>query len=210
MNVDGTLTLLDACVRGGVEQFVHVSSMAAHAGARSVYGRVKWDLERQLADAAAGTSVTLTIVKPGTVLGRGGLFAQVRGLARRLPALPVFYAGGQLQTVLIDDLSAAIIAAVDRRAGGTFAVAEPAGVSVLAFHRAVAALDGRRPWLVRLPGDLALPALRLAERAGLKLPVHSDRLLGLKHLAHFDTTTTRDALGVTPRDFAASLERLTA
>ncbi len=204
LNVDGTWRLLDAAFRAGVRQFVFVSSLAAHAGARSAYGRAKWDLERRLAGV---NGLTVTVIKPGTVLGNGGLFARVRQMAK-LPALPVFYGTGRLQTVLIDDLCAAIAVTVERRLPGTFVVAEADGVPVAEFYRAVAALDGRRPWLVRLPGPLALPALMLTERAGLRLPVTTDNLLGLKHLVHFDTGPTRAALGLSPRDFHAALAEL--
>jgi NADH dehydrogenase len=204
-NVDGTLRLFEACHRDGVGQFVFVSSLAAHATAGSGYGRGKWDLENRLARLAGPT--TLTVVRPGTVLGSGGLFARVRRLAR-LPALPVFYGRGLLQTVLIDDLCDAIAAAVDRQLAGTFVVAEPTGVPVAEFYRAVAALDGRRPWLVRLNGDVALPMIRLAERAGLRLPITADNLLGLRHLTHVDTAATVAALGVRPRGFHESLQAL--
>ena len=71
LNVDGTWRLLDAAFRAGVGQFVFVSSLAAHAGARSAYGRAKWELEQRLAHV---TGLTVSVVKPGTVLGDGGLF----------------------------------------------------------------------------------------------------------------------------------------
>ena len=206
VNLDGTLRLVDACVRAGVGQFVFISSLAAHPGARSAYGRVKRELEERL---AATTGLTMTILKPGTVLGPGGLFARVRALAK-LPALPVFFGGGRLQTVLIDDLCDAVAAAIDRRLPGTFVVAEPAGVPVVDFYRAAAALDGRRPWLVRLPGNLALPLLQCVELTGVRLPITADNLLGLKHVAHFDTAASRAALGVEPRDFQASMRALAA
>ena len=203
-NVDGTLRLLDACARDGVSQFVFISSLSAHVGARSAYGRCKGESEERL---GRSTHPIVTVLKPGTVLGPGGLFARVRHLAR-LPALPVFFGRALLQTVLIDDLCDAVAAAIDRRLAGTYVVAEPVGVPVADFYRAVAALDGNHPWLVRLNGDLALPWLRLAERLGVRLPVTADNLLGLKHLLHFDTATSRVALGVEPRDFRASLATL--
>ena len=110
--------------------------------------------------------------------------------------------------MLVDDLCDAVAVAVDRRLPGTFAVAEPVGVPLAEFHRAVAAMDGRRPWLVRLPGGVALPLVRAVERLGVRLPVNSNNLLGLKHLAPFDTAATRAALGVHPRDFQASVRAI--
>lgn len=59
-------------IAAGAAQFVLISSMAAHAAATSQYGRDKWKWER------ACHAPTDLIVKPGTVIGDGGIVRQLQ------------------------------------------------------------------------------------------------------------------------------------
>lgn len=209
INVDGTMRLIAQCIDSDVEHFIFVSSMAAHAGARSVYGQTKWELENRIRSLQSPKLLT-TIVKPGTVIGSGGVFSQTRALVRRLPLIPVFYAGGgKLQTVFIYDLCNAIIKIASDRLPGEFLIADLDGVSLTDFYRGVAALEAKRPRLIRFPGNLTLRAVRLFEAIGLKLPITSNNLLGLKHLHYFDPSPSLAALGnMTILNFPQSIERL--
>ena len=199
VNVDGTLRLFEAAMAAGVGQFVFISSMAAHDAARSVYGRTKLEVEKELLRRGGERAA---VVKPGTVIGDGGLVKSIQTLAAKLPALPLFYAtkNRRLQTVWIDDLTDAIGKIVERTLAGEFAVADETGVTIREFYSGVAA--GKT--LVRCWGDGALMATAVAEWVGLKLPVSSDNLLGLKYLRHAPTAKTNQALGIRPRRFVQS------
>lgn len=202
-NLAGTEALLALARENGVRQSVFVSSMAAHDAARSVYGLTKNQLEKRF------TGTRDAIVKPGTILGPAGLFQRTREMVARLPVLPLFY-GGELQIVWIDDICAAIVSVVERELTGTLAVAHPQGVPIAEFYRGIAALDGRKPVLVPFPGDLALFGIATLERLGLRPPISSDNLLGIKYLHHFDTAADLARLGLHPLSFQESLERLKA
>jgi len=67
-NLTGTRRLRELAQRHNVRQFVFISSMAAHLGARSMYGLTKWQLEQEM------TAPSDSIVKPGTIIGQGGIF----------------------------------------------------------------------------------------------------------------------------------------
>ena len=200
-NVQGSLTLSRACREKGV-QFIFISSMAAHEAARSTYGRTKLEVER-------GLGTQDCIIKPGTIIGNGGLFLRTLRLAQTLPALPLFYKKtAKLQTIYVDDLCQAIVHAVEHRSSGSFAIAHKDTVSIQDFYTKIAALSGKHPWLVSMPGSIALLVTRCAEMLGLRLPITSDNLLGLKYIHYFDTQESCKALNINPLSFDESLKLL--
>jgi nucleoside-diphosphate-sugar epimerase len=200
-NVEGTKVLLTRAKAANVAQFVFISSLAAHPKAISFYGRTKHELE-QLFDLERDA-----VIKPGTIIGPGGLYARTREMIRRLPAVPLFYADRCLQTVWIDDLVEGIVKSVRDRIAGSFAVAgDP--VPLQKFYLGTAALDGRKPVLLLLPGDPALQLLRIVEKLGIKLPITSENLAGLKGVRRFDTSEDLRRLGIHVRSFEESLAAL--
>jgi nucleoside-diphosphate-sugar epimerase len=202
MNVEGTRRLFDECKKQGVGQVVFISSMAAHAEAKSGYGRGKWLLEQSASEMGAA------IIKPGTIIGSGGLFDRARGMLRKLPIVPVpyyFSSTRRLQTVYIDDVVEAVMQSVGRKIGGIFAVAEDRGVRLRDFYAGVAALEGKKRWFVPLPVGAALVGANLAEGVGIHPPITSDNLLGMKYLRHFEVRQSNELLGIQPRGFWQSM-----
>jgi NADH dehydrogenase len=196
INEQGTARLLALAREEGVARFVYVSSVQARADAPTVYGRTKHaaesmlDPERDLA------------LRPGLVLARegGGLFGRMRDMVARLPAIPVFGGGRQvLQTAHVDDLSLALLDALERRRTGVLTVAEREGPTYRELLVEIARRLGRKPVLVPVPFGPALLALRAVEALGLRLPVSSENLLGLRALRRVD-------VDVEARPFRASLD----
>jgi nucleoside-diphosphate-sugar epimerase len=202
-NVEGTETLQRLARQAAIPQFVFVSSLAAHRGAASYYGRTKFQLEQRF--TAAGD----TVVKPATIIGPGGVFQRTREMIRRLPLLPLLYGDHALQTVWIGDVCAGMVEAVRRNIAGTIVLAHPEPVSMREFYKSIAEADGHRALLLPIPGDLALHAIRVLERAGLRLPITSENLLGIKHLVWFDPAPDAQRLGLRPLSFRESLAKLT-
>jgi nucleoside-diphosphate-sugar epimerase len=148
------------------------------------------------------------VLRPGLVLGPDGqgLFQQLLGAAERLHVVPLFAGGRQpLQTVHIDDLSAATVAAVERGLTGTVAVAEPEPITMAEFLRTMVRLRGVRCVFVPLPFAPMLAALRAAERTGIALPLRSESLLGLAGMQRVDVAADLARLGVSVRPAAGSL-----
>lgn len=201
-NVTGTERLIHLGRRHDVRQLVFVSSMAAHAGAASVYGKTKYELEK-LFDAAPDT-----VIKPATIVGDGGVFRRTRDMLRRLPVVPLFYADRRLQTIWIDDVCEGMVRAVERSLGGTVLLAHPESTPMREFYAAIAAVDGIRLKTCPFPGDLALLGIRMLERVGLHPPITSDNLLGIKHLHEFDPVADLARLDLHPLSFQESLQRL--
>jgi NADH dehydrogenase len=201
-NVKGTEGLVRLGRKSGIRQLVFISSMAAHAGAASVYGKTKFELEKLF--AAPGD----TVIKPATIVGDGGVFQRTREMLRRLPVLPLFYADRRLQTVWIEDACQGLVGAVQKSLGGTVLLAHPTSTPMREFYNGIAHIDGIRLKACPFPGDLALFGIHVLERIGLKPPITSDNLLGIKHLREFDPNADLARLGLKPLSFQESLQRL--
>jgi nucleoside-diphosphate-sugar epimerase len=201
-NVTGTEALVRLGRKYGIRQLVFVSSMAAHESAASVYGRTKFELEK-LFDAQAAT-----VIKPATIVGDGGVFQRTREMLRRLPVLPLLYADRRLQTIWIDDACQGLVRTVERSIGGTVLLAHPESTPMREFYQGIAAVERIKLKFCPFPGDLALFGIRVLERIGLKPPITSDNLLGIKHLRQFDPTADLARLSLQPLSFQESLQRL--
>ncbi|HEY3740445.1 MAG TPA: NAD-dependent epimerase/dehydratase family protein [Bryobacteraceae bacterium] len=184
-------------------RFLFISSMSAHEAAESLYGREKLYIEHTL-DPSRDLAI-----RPGFIIGAGGVFANLARSIRSLPAIPLFYGGRQpIQTVHIDDLCAAIVQAISLNLTGLLSYGEVEPVQLRDFYQAIAnGLRVHRP-LIPAPGGLALAALRTAEGLGLRLPMTSENLLGLKRLIEVDVRADVERLQVTPRTMTQSLSTI--
>jgi nucleoside-diphosphate-sugar epimerase len=129
------------------------------------------------------------VVRPGFVIGPGGVFARLARTLRALPLTPSFYGGNKpIQTIAVDDLVSALVRAVDRQLSGSLTLAHPVPLTTDAFYRAVLRASGARPRpVLHLPGSLVLPVLQCAEALRLPLPMNSENLRGLQALEATDT-----------------------
>ncbi len=178
VNVEAGSLLLAAARAHGIERVVFLSSLAAHEGALSVYGRQKLELQRRFAAAGA------LVVRPGLVLGDGSIFRTTCEYLRAHRFVPLIGGGEQpLQTVFVGDLVAAIVAAVGAGVKGIFTVAERDPVTYREFYREVGARLHVRPAFVPVPFAVADLAIRGAQALHVALPVDRENLLGLRAMA---------------------------
>ncbi len=185
-NVAGTLLLCDRAARCGVRRIVFLSSLAAHPDALSSYGKQKYELEKRLG------ALGVLVVRPGLVLGDGGLFGAMRAYLRGHRIVPLIDGGRQpLQTVYVEDLVDAICDAAGRDTTGTYTVAEEDPVAYREFYAALADRMRVRARFVAIPFWAADLAVRAAGAMRVALPVDRDNLLGLRamradHGPHLD------------------------
>ena len=203
VNLEGSKRLFEAARRQGVKRIVFVSSLAAHEGAISFYGRSKLEVE-SLLDPERDVAI-----RPGHILGEGGVFWRTVYSIRKLPFIPLFFGGHQqVQTVALPDVCEAIQLTLEKGISGVVRVAVNEVLSLREFYSAVAACMGKRPLFVSLPGGFVLHLLRLAERLGFSLPLSSDNLMGLKRLRTFDVRCDLKRLGLRPRTTQEALAEI--
>lgn len=159
-NVEGTLSMLAAATAGGVQRFVHVSSLAAREPKLSLYGASKCKAE----ELVMGSGLDWAIVRPPAVYGPGDketleLFRMAKlGLMLMPPK-------GRISVIHVDDLARLLLALTSADAPSRCLIepddGKPGGWSHREFAQALAAAVGTKAAVISSPGIL----LRLAARA---------------------------------------------
>ena len=203
VNVAGSERVFRIARERGVGKLVFTSSMSAHADAISLYGRTKLEVEAFL-DPARDLAI-----RPGHIVGEGGVFWRTAASIAALPFIPLFSAGEErLQTIHLDDVCDGVRRAIERDCTGTLMLSERDPIKLRDFYAAIAQALGKQPRFLRVPGGLALYLLRAVERVGFSLPVSSDNLLGLQRLRAFDVAADLQGIDLRPRTMRESLAEI--
>ena len=180
-NVQGTLAMLAAATAGGVQRFVHVSSLAAREPKLSLYGASKAKAE----ELVHSSGLNWVIVRPPAVYGPGDretleLFRMAKlGLMLMPPK-------GRVSVIHAADLSRLLVALAAPLAPSNKLIepddGNPGGWSHREFARALASAVGTKAAVISSPGIL----LRMAARAdqflrGEKAKLTTDRAAYFSH-----------------------------
>lgn len=203
INFAGTKRLLELSEKYGLKKFVYFSTFSAHAGARSQYGLSKLEIEK-LFDPARHL-----VLKPGLVLGNGGLFFALRNLIASKKIIPVF-AGGQqpVQTIDVADIVKIIDIAFTKNISGIFPLGHPQVLSMKDINIAIAGMSGKKIKFFSIPYALGFFMLSIADLLHIKLPISKENLRGLKYGISYDTSTLKDIFNFELRNCSQSFESL--
>jgi nucleoside-diphosphate-sugar epimerase len=192
VNVQGAQNLLTASRSNKLKKNVFISSMSAHNGAESVYGLQKLHIEGLFSGSKDIN------IRPGLIIGNGGLAKDLTQFMKKRHAVPVIGGGRQpLQVVSIDNLVLTIEKALTSSLLGTFTVAHPRVYTYKDFYRKLAQYLQVRVLFVPLPYAFMLCMFKIASALHLSLSVNEDNLIGLKNLIAVDTKRDLKRLNVT-------------
>ena len=203
LNRSGTKALLDAAAQCGAKQFIFLSSLSAKADAVSVYGRQKFACEKMVL-AQNGC-----VVRPGLVIGNGGLFAQMHTHIAAGKRIPLFNGGQQpLQTVYINDLLEALRILITQQRIGAYTIATPQSIPYRRFFEIMATHQGKPARFLNLPLAPVKLMLRMARKLGIRLAASDDNLAGLQTMQHIACENDLLALGLTLKTAEESIAAL--
>lgn len=178
VNVRGTQKVLDAAKEAGVERVIFISSMSAHPGCLSYYGRAK--LECEMAVKKIGGA----IVRPGLVWGGlgSGLYGTIEAAIKRWPVMPVL--AGDLHSLYmchVEDLSKFIgcLAEQEKFSPDLYIAAHKSPWSMIDLAAHIADQVEKKRILVPVPWRFVWLALRTLEVLGLQTSFRSDSVRGL-------------------------------
>lgn len=220
-NVDGARALATAARQAGLRRVVLVSSIGVHGSRTSgrpfteadaprpqePYAVSKWEGEQAVADALEGSATELVVLRPPLVYGPGapGNFAQLLGLVRRLPWVPLGGLHRQRSLIHVDNLCDAIELAIrhPQAAGRRFVLCDGDDVSVAEIaHELAMGFDRNPACVVNVPEGLLRAAASLLGR-GAAVAKLADEL-------RVDASAFRAATGWVPPRRAREALRETA
>ena len=203
----GTIDSVLKLRQTGVGRQIVFSSYSAGPHASSLYGRTKSALEKRLHSVDG-----VIIVRPGLVLGNGGLYGRISKFVRLSPWIPLPDGGsGKVPVIEIGKLCRLIHMIMTATASQQeYNLFERELLSLREIVEYAAREAGRRAWVIPVPSSLVLHCLRFASVMQIPLPVNADNLAGFlanqeayhvscldagKHLEVITPNFTRD-LGV--------------
>jgi nucleoside-diphosphate-sugar epimerase len=179
--------------------------------------------DRDGAEIAEGERLFQASGRPGVMLHASMIFgapddgnvSRVRGLLSRWPrgvpiVLPLPDGGRRMvQPILIDDVAAAVVAAVERPAsdGPPLVLAGPRPIAYREMIEQCAMALGRRARIVAVPLGVLVVIAAVAARCGIKLPLDAAELRRASEDKAFDIAPMIARLGVQPVDFPTGLAR---
>jgi nucleoside-diphosphate-sugar epimerase len=173
--LEGTRKLFEAVQQGGATRQLFISSYSARPDAVSEYGQVKYALEQMFLDEGEA------VVRPGLVIGNGGIFGRNLRTMITSPVIPLLNDGRDEVPVLsIGDAVRSIVLLVETRRAGAWNLFHPNIPTMRQIVDVVAAETGRRPLIVPVPAGIVLPAVRWAARLGIPLPFREDNIRSLE------------------------------
>lgn len=174
--IAATLAIIGDLRARGVGRQLFYSSYSAGEHAISLYGRTKHAIER-----AVRNTGDVSVIRPGLVLGDGGLYGRIRKFAQTFPVIPLPGGGRDAVPVIdIDTLCRETLShATAPACPGEINLFEVELRSLRQLAEAAARDAGRRPCIVPVPTGLVMAGLKMAELLHLRLPVTSDNLQGL-------------------------------
>ncbi|MGE0636931.1 MAG: NAD-dependent epimerase/dehydratase family protein [Bacteroidia bacterium] len=199
-NIEGTKRVLQASRNAGVKKNIFFSSMSAHADALSAYGQQKFQLEKEF------YGINDAIIRPGLVIGKGGLFLEMVKHIQTKGIVPLIDGGNQpLYTVHSSDVLNATETIITKNLNGVFTVAEPSAVAYKDFYKELASVLNKKVWMLAISYTLIESLLSLTKFLGIKTGVGKENLLGLKALKTFEFSDDLKRIGFTPINFKESL-----
>jgi len=172
VNVKASRLLFEEAKRGGAPRIVFISSLSAHSLTVSRYGRQKFEIEQLL------TEDWDLALRPGLIVGHGGLFDHIRETLKNIRVAPLFWGGKQpVYLVTLADVVKAILYGMEHGKTGRRWIADSQPLTMAQFYVELGRLEQVRVRLIRLPGGPVMGLLKWIEPllsfVGVHLPLTS-------------------------------------
>jgi NADH dehydrogenase len=184
VNAAGTKTLLAACEKAGVKNFLFISSIAVKFPEKKYY---PYALSKELAEALVKKcSLNYTIVRPTIIIGKNSPVLSGLEKLASLPLMPVFGSGKtKIQPIFSADLVRGILAIVqgDFFNGETLELGGPESISIEAFIRKIRECKSKKTArALHIPLGALIPLLGTAEKfLRPLLPLSAGQLYSFKY-----------------------------
>lgn len=155
---------------------IFVSSYSARLDAASAYGRSKYKIEQYFLRQGS------LVVRPGLVIGNGGIFRSMCNALHKFPLIPVPTAtSAEVPFISIGKLCECLAAIIEGRCKGQateYNLFAEDSICLTVMLKQIAEAKRLRRVFIPVPSSLMLTGVILAEGVGLKLSITSENLKG--------------------------------
>lgn len=174
-NIKGTKELFKIAQEAGVKKQIFISSYSAHPTALSLYGTIKYELEQFFLDHGQ------IIVRPGLVLGKGGMCKRNIKRILNTPILPLIDNGGDpIPYISIENFTQAMIHIVEHEQHGPFNLFNEQMTTLSQFVRKVNEVAKHFSFYPSIPSKPIIYVLEFANMLKIPLPIELESIKGLK------------------------------
>lgn len=200
-NLNAVKQLKTECESKNIK-FIFISSFSAHDKALSEYGQTKLQAELLL------NSNKDCIIKPGLIVGKGGLFNKMfqttsNAFIQQIPGngkMP-------LQIIAVENICQAIYGLCLNFKSGIFYLANPQVYTLLEIQKEICTHLNKRFLAIHIPIALVRLVIAMADILKIKLSFSKENLLGLLALRSFDTNGSNEKLNIVPLSFKQALQK---
>jgi len=174
-NIAGAQSICRQGELAAVRKQIFLSSYSARPDACAVYGRVKYTLETFFLRQGH------TIVRPGLVIGNGGMFGRNLRTVLASPVIPLLDNGAdRIPVIALRDFLQAMQVILDSAPAGAYGLFNPELVSMRQLMETVGRIAGRHPRYISIRSSWALFFLAAMKRLRIPFPSNVDNLKALK------------------------------
>lgn len=208
VNHEGTVNVLDAAQKAGVERFVYASAIGSAPDGPNTYMASRWNAEQ----AVKRAGIPYTIMRFSMAFGRGDEFFNVlAALVKISPVVPVAGPGTtKFQPIAVKDVARCLVDALYKSdlLGASLELGGPQQLSYDGMLDEVTKALGARRKKLHLPLFLVRPMVWLMERALPRPPVTLEQLKMLAIDSVTDPDGVKKQLGFEPSSLRGNLDYL--
>ena len=169
-NVNGTIAI-SAAARNKNNKQIFISSYSAHKYNSTDYGKVKSTLEKYFVNEGH------VVIRPGLVVGSGGLFLRIYKIMKKFPVLPLLDGGNGLIPILcIKDLEVSVGKIINKYNNGIFNLFNDKYITLYKFIYEIRNYANLNIFFISIPSKIIIRFILLINKCGIKLPINYDNI----------------------------------
>lgn len=174
LNIQGTKHWFEQAQQCGIQQQIFISSYAARSDSRADYGRIKYTLEQLFLSSG------YTVIRPGLVVGNGGIFKRMVTTASQLPIIPIFDGGKQMISLIpIQVLNLALVRIVSLSLHGEYNLFYSSLWKMIDLICSINQCLPKKKRIISIHSTILIFVLDAIKRIGLALPFSSENIRSL-------------------------------
>jgi len=203
LNIEGTKKWYYAAIKEGVNKHIFLTSYSAKANSLSEYALIKYELETFFLKEKQ------FVIRPGLVLGNGGLFLRMKKMIKSYPFLPLLDGGNhKVPIISIWGLCKALVNIIENPKSMIYNVFQKEMVTMKEFFKEIRLQLHSKCFFIPINSILPLFFLKSLEFFKIPFPIKSSSIIALKENQELSVKSSLDEIKVYDISLREIIQRL--